>query len=220
MLKSMPDNRGLNLIDLVRSKSEILSLGIDLQPFYIPMAEKDYTRPVILWNHRWEYDKDPEAFYNTLRYLQKSNLDFGLIVCGEAYEKYPPVFDTIKDEFSKELIHIGYASGRSAYRNLLKTANIIPVTSNQEFFGQSVMEAIRSGCLPLLPDALAYPEHLPESMRSLLYVSTDELNTKLHDACQDLSVFRPFIETMQQIAAQYDWSVQSNIYDNTFEKMI
>jgi len=47
------------------------------------------------------------------------------------------------------------------YAKWLWRADILPVTSRQEFFGASVVQALYCNCCALLPDRLAYPEHLP-----------------------------------------------------------
>ena len=60
------------------------SLSDQLLPFGYPVAHSDLNLsegiahaikdqdPVILWNHRWEYDKNPEFFFNTLSKLKKN----------------------------------------------------------------------------------------------------------------------------------------------------
>ena len=59
-------------------------------------------------------------------------------------------------------------------------ADILPVTSNQEFFGASVMEAIYCGTKPILPNSLAYPELIPpEHHLDVLYKNENELYEKV-----------------------------------------
>jgi len=221
MLKIMPDARGLELIEPSRNRSEVLSLGIDLKADHEDNMQTDLSKPVILWNHRWEYDKDPDAFFAEIRHLKDKGIDFDLIVCGESYGQYPDIFNKAEKEFSKELIHFGYARSRQEYLGLLAKANILPVTSNQEFFGQSVMEAIAAGCLPIMPNALVYPEHVPDSLQShLLYADSVQLRERLVNVCHNLQNVKPFIDTMQKVAMQYDWSAMSSVYDRKFESLV
>ena len=220
MLKAMPDNRNLDLIELVQSNSLVLPLGIDLNKISFPLIEKSYDKPVIIWNHKWEFDKNPEDFFKALREIKWDGIEFDLIICGEGFEEYPKVFDKLKIDFEKELIHFGYAESKEAYHNLLKQANIIPVTSNQEFFGASVIEAIAAGCFPLLPNALAYPEHIPESLLSVfLYNSTEELAQNLRDICTNLTTVRQLTSTLQQHIMKYDWKNIIPLYDETFSAL-
>jgi len=41
--------------------------------------------PVLVWNHRWEHDKNPGFFFKALYGLAEQGVDFGLIVLGTAY---------------------------------------------------------------------------------------------------------------------------------------
>lgn len=221
MLKAMPDNRELQLIELAQSNSSVLPLGIALSDLSIEVSKKDLSKPIILWNHRWEYDKNPMDFFNAIKHLQMQSIDFGLIVCGEGFEDQPEAFSKIQSEFSHELIHFGFAESRAEYKALLHQANIIPVTSQQEFFGQSVMEAMAAGCFPLLPDRLAYPNHIPESLKqAFIYSSNEQLQTNLTDICADLSAVVPLMEAAQSIALQYDWDKLIDSYDEQMEQLV
>ena len=221
MLKAMPDQRHLNLISQVAEKSAILPLGIELADLTFSVREKDYPKPVILWNHRWEYDKNPETFFKSLQALKAHGIDFELIVCGEGYEKYPAIFKSVSKAFSKELIHFGYAESRLEYAKLLKRANLIPVTSHQEFFGQSLVEAMAAGCYPLLPNRLAYPEHIPIGRQpSVLYDSDDQLVEKLCTICASLDTFREAAIELQSVALNYQWESMIGKYDRAFESLV
>jgi glycosyltransferase involved in cell wall biosynthesis len=120
------------------------------------------TKPVILWNHRWEFDKNPEEFFDGLFYLQKKQIDFELIVLGESKSSIPPIFDKAKKQLAAEILHWGFALDKHTYAQMLWAADIVPITSIQEFFGISLIEAMYCKTYPLVPNRLVYPEHLPE----------------------------------------------------------
>jgi len=57
---------------------------------------------------------------------------------------------------------------------------IVISTASQENFGISVVEAIRYGCIPLLPNRLSYPEIIPKVFHGdFLYKDQSELVEKL-----------------------------------------
>lgn len=218
LLHAMPDHREKDLVDSIWEASVVLPLGINARLDFD--WKKQYEKPVILWNHRWEYDKDPEAFFRAMRSLKNRGVAFELIVCGESYARYPKVFDEIEEEFSTELIHFGYADSEKEYEQLLQKANLMPVTSKQEFFGQSVMEAVAAGCIPLLPNALAYPGHFPEELHQhFLYDDEEVLHERIMDICTNLSATVPLIEAAQTIAQSYDWTRLISVYDHNLEKI-
>jgi glycosyltransferase involved in cell wall biosynthesis len=214
MLKAMPDSRGMDAIATARDKSRVLPLGINLKDLHCDAAAKADGPPVFIWNHRWEYDKDPDLFFEVMQSLQSKGAAFKLIVCGESYERYPSVFDRVESLFRDELLHFGYAENRRAYRALLAKATVIPVTNKQEFFGQSVMEAVAAGCYPVLPDALAYPEHVPAALRrSVLYSTKEDLCEKLEGICNDSIDRSGLATTMQDRVMAYDWDRMIDSYD-------
>ena len=48
---------------------------------------------VILWNHRWEFEKNPETFFDVVFFLAEEGVPFKLALVGEATRKWPPVFE-------------------------------------------------------------------------------------------------------------------------------
>ena len=53
------------------------------------------------------------------------------------------------------------------YERLLKDSQFVLSTADQEFQGLAVMEAMALGCIPVVPDQLAYPEYVPDTHRYL-----------------------------------------------------
>jgi glycosyltransferase involved in cell wall biosynthesis len=211
-LKQFPDKKGLDTIPLIEEKSEVLYLGMDLAPFLATPLPKQDT-PVFLWNHRWEYDKAPEDFFHLLFEVKERGLDFQLIVLGKAYGKTPPIFEEAKDRLQDHLLHWGYADSREEYIHWVQQANLMPITSRQDFFGGSVVEGMAAGCYPLLPDRLAYPEHLPEALREKhLYRSEEELMQKVIRWMETASEGRS-TEVLQHFVRRYDWRNLSATYD-------
>ncbi|MBI1305657.1 MAG: DUF3524 domain-containing protein [Bacteroidetes bacterium] len=156
-LKAFPDDLPPDLVNRIQNKSSVLYPGIDGEE--LVFSDDIITEtPVILWNHRWEYDKNPETFYRLIKHLKSAGIDFKLVVCGEKYDRCPDVFNAIEKEFSSQIIHWGRFENRKDYFEIMSKCDLIPVTNVQEFFGLSVMEAIMSGVTPLLPNRLSYPE--------------------------------------------------------------
>lgn len=147
-----------NAREHIRMKAKILSPGIDFSGIDSVEEPERSTSPVIVWNHRWEHDKNPELFFNTLFKLDKEGIDFKLVVMGQSFENSPSIFKEAKRELSRKILHFGYVEQGSDYATLLKRGDIVVSTALHEFFGIAVMEAVRAGCTPLLPNRLSYPE--------------------------------------------------------------
>ena len=74
-LKKMPDLRNEDTINSIYNKSSSLPIGCNLKNDK-KMIKKN---PIILWNHRWEYDKNPELFFKTLFELKNKKIKFNCI---------------------------------------------------------------------------------------------------------------------------------------------
>lgn len=159
--RKLTDMKLLSSEDEIRERSVILYPGMDYHDIDSYSHERKRCRndiPVIVWNHRWEHDKGPELFFDALRHLKAKGDDFRLIVLGQSFARQPSCFAAAREEFAAEILHFGYAETRKEYVRLLCCGDLVLSTAKHEFFGIAILEAIRSGCYPLLPDTLAYPE--------------------------------------------------------------
>jgi len=90
--------------------------------------------------------------------LAAGGVDFQLVVMGESFRATPPIFTEARTRLAGRIIHFGYAASPAEYSAWLKRGDVVVSTATHEFFGIAVVEAVRAGCRPLLPNRLAYPE--------------------------------------------------------------
>ena len=213
-----PDYRELDSITRIGGKSRVLHLGLDLKRLDISKEQKRNEPPIILWNHRWEYDKNPEEFFRAMKVLRDRKLSFNLAILGEKFRTSPPIFNEIQDQLADRLLHFGFVQSYAAYASWLWRSSLLPITSRQDFFGASIMEAVYCKTIPLLPNRLTYPELLPEAFhKDCIYVNFEELLTKLENML--LNPGYPATE-LAASAAKYDWSVMAPVYDRCFEEIV
>lgn len=121
--------------------------------------------PLIVWNHRWEFDKAPDAFFEALFELDARGVPFRLAVCGQRFRKAPPIFARARERLAHRVVQWGYLPSRAAYHRLLARCDLAVSTAIHEFFGISMLEATWFGARPLVPDRLSYPEIFPARYR-------------------------------------------------------
>jgi glycosyltransferase involved in cell wall biosynthesis len=221
-LKTFPDLNETQSVDRVREKSRTLPLGLDLRRFDAyreKSSAADNRSPLLLWNHRWEYDKHPEAFFNTLFRLQDEGLAFELAVLGESYRRRPEIFAIARTRLKERIVHWGYVESFAEYARWLWRADILPVTAIHDFFGASVVQALYCACRPLLPQRLAYPEHIPADYhRDCFYADEQNLYSRLRESC--LQEKQPLPMPVRDWVLRYDWSEMARVYDRELQCVV
>lgn len=161
LMRVLDDPKLEGLIETIRTKSRVIPPGIDFSAIDAAEVPHDIDGPVVLWNHRWEHDKNPEPFFRALIELDNEGLDFSIVLLGETFREGPAIFSEAKDRLSHRIIVSGYMSDRHEYARTLRKGSIAVSTAVHEFFGIAMIESVRAGCVPLLPSRLSYPELFP-----------------------------------------------------------
>ena len=212
-LNHFPEFREEQTTGQLEERSRVLPVGLDLEELTSATRTPERELPLILWNQRWEYDKNPEAFFQTILALADEGITFELAVCGESFQQAPEIFDTAARQLNSQVIHWGYAE-QDLYRRLLWDTTVTVSTAFHEFFGISILEAAFCETLPLVPKRLSYPEILPKEFHgTCLYGDEDELPERLKRSLADPQSTR---ETAQALAAQvetYSWKQWAPEYD-------
>lgn len=163
LLKRFPDHVPNQLVESIQNKSAVLPVPIDT-PILEDRVEKNKIF-TITWNHRWEYDKGIELLYSILKNLAHRNITFSINIVGQQFRQTPETFDKIKRLLVDNSItgEFGFIKEKNTYYKLLKESHLVLSTSNQEFQGLAIMEAVFCDCAPILPKRLSYPEFFPKS---------------------------------------------------------
>lgn len=224
-LSHYPDETNPAWIERIAAKSEVLSLGIDLARLDRPCDTdrpspredgdtSDPAAPLVLWNQRWDYDKDPASFFRLWTRLAEEGYAFELAVCGENHRMEPGEFDAARETLADRIVHWGFA-GEELYGDLLRRADITLSTSRHEFFGTAVCEAMYCRTWTLLPARLNYPDLLPVSLHDgLLYHNGKEMYGAARWALTHPAERVGQAEQLREAASLHDWSVRAPAYDD------
>lgn len=226
-LKRFPEFNELGSVRSLRERSFVLPVGVDGPQLsaWAPQAGAQKTdansgedAPLILWNQRWEYDKDPASFFAALYKVQEEGLPFRLALCGESFSQSPAEFDEARSRLANHIVHVGHAP-LEEYRKLLWSADVVISTARHEFFGISIVEAVYCQTFPILPARLSYPELLPIAFHEYCLYEGDgallnRLRWALRNPAKASALRKELAPTMerfswQQLAPQYDAFLQS-----------
>ena len=219
LLSVMPDGVPPGIAEEVESRSLVLP---------VPLEESCYqerTRPQgplrIVWNHRWEHDKAPERFLGALVQIAQRGAEFEVHVVGQQFRDQPAVFEEMKEQLGGHILNWGFVKDESQYQEILSTSDVVVSTALHDFQGIAVLEATAAGCVPLVPDRLAYRELFPEEFR---YGSLEDdmegevriLADRLEEMCADPAAVRA---TKPPDLTHLSWNVLAEKYRKVLEEV-
>jgi glycosyltransferase involved in cell wall biosynthesis len=160
LAQRLPDRVPRDLAARFAHKSRVLPVPID------PPGQSTQPRDqqLILWNHRWEYDKAPQVFSDAIERLLQRDCPCRLALLGGRGEPPHPALQHLRDVAAQRIV----ADGRlpeAQYQALVRQAGIVVSTAIHEFQGIALLEAASGGARPLVPDGLCYPEQYPQAYR-------------------------------------------------------
>jgi len=204
-------------IKRAQERSVTLYPGTDT-PDNLSKNESINNVPRILWNHRWEYDKQPNLFLNSLIRCIDAGYDFEVILLGETPSASSNKYKNLINQLSERIFHYGFIESRQDYFSLLASADIVVSTAIQENFGLSIVEAVQCGCFPLLPNRLSYPELIPKEYHAnVLYNTDDELFSRL------VTILEKKLYSQKALCQKFmahRWENRIDEYDTLFNSLL
>jgi glycosyltransferase involved in cell wall biosynthesis len=226
-LNRMPDYRPLESVERIRGRSEICQPGVATVSARWPERSPGPLR--ILWAARWEFDKNPETFFEALMILRQAGVPFRVSVLGQSFREMPPVFQRAHRDLEGHVEVWGYQSQRADYQRALSRADVFVSTAIHEFFGIATVEAMVAGAYPLLPRRLAYPELLdlrPGSPMDVHFFdgSAIQLGRRLKDLAERLEtsgeVWGQTRERCGELARRFCWREHASHLDERLEAAV
>ena len=213
MLRHFGDHNEEGSVAGIRAKSTVLEPGMDLRRLdrLRPATRKRDGPPLILWNHRWDEDKNPVLFFDALRSLAADGVPFRVALAGANVRRVPAEFEAAREQLGERVVHFGYIEDEEAYARLLWEADYVVSTAQQDFFGMAVVEAIYCGCVPVLPQRLNYPQLLPDAWRAACLYRRERLAPLLLRHLN--GQFKVDREELRAFVARYDWSTIAPLMD-------
>jgi glycosyltransferase involved in cell wall biosynthesis len=216
----MPEYRPKWAVEEIRKKSGVLYPGCRFPAVGLP-PEKRQGPPLVIWNHRWEFDKNPDEFFAALYAAAQRGIDFRVALLGENFQFVPKPFLAAKEKLGEKIVQYGFVEDRQKYFEWLSKGHVAVSTALQENFGISVVEALRFGCLPLLPERLSYPEILPRQFASeFLYNDFDDLVEKLCKLLANPVGHGQTRKALSLAMAAHSWENRIAEYDAVLEELV
>lgn len=218
-INNIPEFIPQNTLSRIFKKSRVMHLGCDFDSFGQVQPPRNAV-PVILWSHRWGFDKRPELFFEVVYELAELGMAFELILIGENFQVHPKAFLEAREKLSDRILQFGFVEAHEDYLKFLKMSDIIISTSIQENFGYSVVEASYCQTLPLLPNRLCYPEILSASFHeNFLYRDKSDLKRKLIELLKNHRKLDNERHEISESMQRFHWKTRGPAFDQVFEEV-
>jgi len=202
LLEKLPDAVPDGIVDELSAKARVIPVALDDAAFFSRLPRKKVGPINVLWNHRWEYDKGPEKLLGILECLPQ-HMNIRVHIVGRQFRQVPKAFDDIAVLIKARgwQGEWGFIDEPRDYQSLLKNSDLVLSTALHDFQGLSVLEAVAAGCIPIVPDRLAYTELFSAAYRyrSQYSFSRPETHGKLLAESEDAA--RHIVQHVSEIAA-------------------
>ncbi len=219
MLRHFGDSNEEESVQDIREKAGVLAPGMDLRQLdrLRPASPGSQMHPLILWNHRWDEDKNPSLFLDALQTLAADGVPFRVALAGANVRRNPVEFDAARRSLGERIVQYGHVDDEETYGRLLWSADYVVSAAQQDFFGMAVVEAIYCKCIPVLPHRLNYPQLVPEGLHAQCLYRRNRLAPLLLRHLNDQ--FEIDADVLRAHVDRYDWKTQAPLMDRALEQL-
>lgn len=227
LLKAFPEKTDPQCMDSLEIKSDVLPVPLNEKmnnqlPAGNPKKLEAGREIQVVWNHRWEYDKGPDFLLAFVKELSSRQIPVCLHVTGKQFRQQPEAFDVLQRYLETENSSVrkgvfGFLDSRNEYMECLESSDIVLSTALHDFQGLSILEAVQCGCIPLLPDKLAYPEFFEEKF---LYEWKDLPEDCARSAVDKLVCLQKKGDLQLPDLVRFDWSCLREAYACRIESLV
>ncbi len=219
LLERAPDEVHTPWLAGVASACQVVPVGVDLSDVPVRDTAASPEVPMVLWNQRWDHDKNPGAVMNALLRLAAEGVAFRVAVVGENSRVDPREMTEARVQLGDRVVQFGHLP-RPEYVGLLGTSDVVVSAAHHEFFGIAVVEAMAAGAVPVLPTRQSYPELVPDRWHGAALYPDEGLTSRLRDVLGDLPGWRDRVAGLDAVMHRFDWRRVVEDYDDRIDALI
>lgn len=218
LLGSQPTPSHDHLIDSVFERSTVLWPPVEIDAL---LTGSRTSRPVprVLWNQRWDHDKNPRAVFRALARLAEDGVPFTLSLAGQNLRPKDPELAWVHKRLSDRIDHSGFLEP-GAYADLLLRSDVVVSAAAHEFFGIAFVEAIAAGSVPVLPARLSFPELIDPRWHFAALYAEGALQTSLRYVLENLADVRRDLGGIRQSMAQFGADRSAEAHDKAVDQLL
>ena len=157
MLRRFPERLPGDPVGQIRRRSDVLP--VPLTETFAAYRNTPKEAGLIVWNHRWEWDKQPERFLEALVRLRREGVAFRVAMLGSGGGR-DGALAGYREALGDRVAAWGEADPAN-YREWVGRAAVGVSCALHDFQGLSVLELAQAGARVVVPRRVAYPECVP-----------------------------------------------------------
>ena len=218
LLKAQPEPTHGHLLDSVFDNTMVLWPGVETKRLIA--ADRMTNRvPRVLWNQRWDHDKNPNSVFSALAAVAEHGIDFTVALAGENQRPASDDFAWGTDRLGDRIDHRGFAAPAD-YERLLVSSDVVVSAADHEFFGIALVEAMAAGAVPVLPTRLSFPELVQPQWHDAVLYPDGELRIRLAEVLGDLAGARRACEGLRESMQRFDVAHSAAVHDDAVDALI
>jgi glycosyltransferase involved in cell wall biosynthesis len=204
-------------IATIEAKSRVLPIGLELAALDAvrpnPKSKiANLESPLVLWNHRWEFDKAPRPSPGHPD-LAEQGVPFRLAIAGEPGDNPSPALYGLRDDLGERVIHFGHLPG-DRYARLLWESDVVVSTARHDFFGVATVEALYCRCLPVVPANYNYPNLIPEGLGGRCLWESEAACVDLLERAITDPASTADLDALRLSASRFAWEIVAAQWDD------
>ena len=218
LLKAQPSPTHEHLVDSVFERATVLWPGVETSDL-IGQSRTEHGVPRVLWNQRWDHDKNPHAVFSALAQLADDGVAFTVALAGQNQRRNNPDFEWVHERLGDRIDHHGYLPD-AEYKQLLLSSDVVASAADHEFFGIALVEAMAAGAVPVLPSRLSFPELIKPRWHHATLYSDGDLVARLGQALSNLTQVRNELDGLRQSMQRFDAAIAGEAQDVAVDRLI
>ena len=217
LLARQPEPAGGPPVDELRGRSTVLWPGVEVMDL-IEAPRTATPRPVVLWNQRWDHDKNPRAVFSALDACSAESVGFDLVLAGEN-RGHSREAEWVHDRLGDHIVHEGWLEPEE-YRSWLLRSDVVVSAADHEFFGIAIVEAMAAGAVPVLPRRLSFPELVEPRWHEHALYPDGLLRHRLSEVLGNGESARSPLDGLRESMRKFDVSHAAAAHDRAVDTLL